>query len=376
MRQSATALAIVLAALAACGGGSAGGATIGSPIGGTPPSPPPPSPPPPSPPPPPTPASFTPGPAARGTTGPTLPLGKCVNLSNMLEAPNEGDWGRAFRDDDATNIHAAGFATVRLPVRFAAHAATSPPYTIDPAFMARVRHVLEANVAAGLNVILDMHNYDELMADPAGQRARFAALWQQVAAEFRDQPDNVWFELMNEPNGNLNDSTLAATFAPALAAVRASNPDRIVIVGGQNWSGIDSLATSPIPDDPHIVVTFHYYDPFDFTHQGATWINPVLPTGRQFGTAADNAQLDGALVKVTNFINRTGRVPFVGEYGAFEQIPEAQRAAYYRTVSSAFASIGVQSCAWGYTNTFNLWRDGSGWIHPILDGIATTTTIP
>ena len=284
MRQSATALAIVLAALAACGGGSAGGATIGSPIGGTPPSPPPPSPPPPSPPPPPTPASFTPSPAARGTTGPTLPLGKCVNLSNMLEAPNEGDWGRAFRDDDATNIHAAGFATVRLPIRFAAHAATSPPYTIDPAFMARVRHVLEANVAAGLNVILDMHNYDELMADPAGQRARFAALWQQVAAEFRDQPDNVWFELMNEPNGDLNDSTLAATFAPALAAVRASNPDRIVIVGGQNWSGIDSLATSPIPDDPHIVVTFHYYDPFDFTHQGATWINPVLPTGRQFGT--------------------------------------------------------------------------------------------
>jgi endoglucanase len=375
MRRSMTGLAVVMATLAACGGGAAASGSTPPPTAGAPDAPAPASPPP-SPPPTATPASFTPGPAAIASTGPTLPLGKCVNLSNMLEPPNEGDWGRAFRDDDAANIRAAGFATVRLPVRFAGHADASPPYTIDPAFMARVRHVLETNVAAGLNVILDMHNYDALMADPAGQRDRFVALWRQVAAEFRDQPGNVWFELMNEPNDRLDDTTLPATLAPALAAVRASNPDRIVIVGGQSWSGIDSLATLAIPDDPHIVVTFHYYDPFDFTHQGADWISPVLPTGRDFGTTADNAQLDGALVKVTNFMTRTGRVPFVGEYGAYEGIPEDQRAAYYHTITSAFASIGVQSCAWGYTNTFNLWRDGTGWIRPILDGIETTTTMP
>jgi endoglucanase len=375
MRRSMTGLAVVMATLAACGGGAAASGSTPPATAGAPPAPAPASPPP-SPPPTATPASFTPGPAAIASTGPTLPLGKCVNLSNMLEPPNEGDWGRAFRDDDAANIRAAGFATVRLPVRFAGHADASPPYTIDPAFMARVRHVLETNVAAGLNVILDMHNYDALMADPAGQRDRFVALWRQVAAAFRDQPGNVWFELMNEPNNRLDDTTLPATLAPALAAVRASNPDRIVIVGGQSWSGIDSLATLAIPDDPHIVVTFHYYDPFDFTHQGADWISPVLPTGRDFGTTADNAQLDGALVKVTNFMTRTGRVPFVGEYGAYEGIPQDQRAVYYHTITSAFASIGVQSCAWGYTNTFNLWRDGTGWIHPILDGIETTTTMP
>jgi endoglucanase len=31
-----------------------------------------------------------------------------------------------------------------------------------------------------------------------------------------------------------------------------------VIVGGQNWSGIDSLATLQLPDDPYVVPTFHY----------------------------------------------------------------------------------------------------------------------
>ena len=320
-------------------------------------------------------ASYMPAPAARPRTGIALPIGKCVNLSNMLEPPVEGAWGRPFQDTDAGRIRRAGFATVRLPVRFSGHALAAAPYTIDPAFMARVRHVVGVNLAAGLNVILDLHNYEELMSDPEGNRVRFAALWRQIAAEFRNAPASLWFELTNEPNDRLNDATLPAVLAPALAEVRATNPTRPVIVGGQSWSGIDSLATLALPDDPYVVPTFHYYDPFDFTHQGASWVRPALPVGRLFGTSADNLQLEANLGKVRAFMARTGRVPFMGEYGAYEQVPLAQRIAYYRTVSAAFASIGIQGCAWGYTNTFHLWRDGSGWTRPLLDAISTTTTL-
>lgn len=323
----------------------------------------------------PQPARYAPGPAARPSTGIALPIGKCVNLSNMLETPREGIWGRPFRDEDATRIRRAGFATVRLPVRFSGHALVAAPYTIDPAFMARVRHVVDTNLAAGLNVILDLHNFEELMSDPAGNRVRFAALWRQIAAEFQGAPASLWFELMNEPNNRLDDTTLLGVLTPALAEVRATNPTRPVIVGGQNWSGIDSLATLILPDDPWIVPTFHYYDPFDFTHQGADWVHPSPPRGRRFGAPADNTQLEAALDKVRAYMARTGRVPFVGEYGAFEQVPMDQRIAYYRTISAAFASAGIQSCAWGYTNTFQLWRDGRGWSRELLDAISTTTTL-
>ena len=67
-------------------------------------------------------------------------------------------------------------------------------------------------------------------------------------------------------------------------------------------------------------------------------------------------------------------MPFIGEYGAYEGVPLDQRALYYKTITAAFASIGVQSCAWGYTNTFHLRRDDIGWISQILDVISTTTT--
>jgi endoglucanase len=213
-----------------------------------------------------------------------------------------------------------------------------------------------------------------LFTDPDGQRDRFAALWRQVAAEFAGYPANVWFELINEPNNRLNDSNLLSILNPALAEVRATNPTRPVVIGGQNWSGVGSLATVQYPGDPNLVATFHYYDPFEFTHQGAPWITPQLPTGRVFGTDAHNRQLDDALRAVQDYIARTGRVPFIGEYGAYEGVPLDQRALYYKTISAAFASIGVQSCAWGYTNTFHLRRDDIGWISQILDVISTTTT--
>ncbi len=356
-------LSTALLGLAACGGG--GGADRPSPTPSPPLSPPV------------SLKTYTPAAAAEPKTGIRLPIGKCVNMGNHLEPPTEGGWGgRAIGDDDFQIIKAAGFDSVRIPVRWSAHAGSEAPYPIDPAFMARVKHVVGLAEAAGLGVILNMHHYDELYADPDAHRARFAGLWRQVASEFRNSGSKVWFELINEPTNKLNDSNLLSVLKPALAEVRATNPTRPVIVGGQNWSGIPSLATLQLPDDPYVVPTFHNYDPHAFTHQGASWSNPVPPLGRTFGSTQDYAELDANLQKVREYIERTGRVPFLGEYGVIDhpQVPLNERVNYYRTITSAYASIGVQSCAWAYTNTFKL-REGNAWLPGMVEAIQTTTTL-
>jgi endoglucanase len=317
---------------------------------------------------------YQPAPAAKAITGPTLRLGKCVNLSNMLEAPSKTAWGRAFRDDDIANMTAKGFTGLRLPVRFSAHADPKPPYAIDPSFMARVQHIVTLATAAKMAVILDLHHYDELFADPAAHAPRFAALWQQIAETFRDAPDNVYFELINEPHDKLDAKNLLAVLAPALAAVRASNPTRPVVIDGPDYAGYDAMLTSPFPDDAHVVPTFHFYDPANFGLDKADWLTPTVK--ERYGSPADLRQLDAALARVKAYIQRTGRVPFVGEYGAWDRRPVAERAKYYPMVSAAWASIGVQSCAWGYTNTFPLYQDGKGWLDAAVDRIATTTTLP
>lgn len=363
---------MVLALVACSGGGTSGGGAISAPA----PTPTPAPVPTPAPTPTPTP-SYVAVAAAVPTTGIHIPVGKCVNMGNHLEAqPDEGAWGRAIVDADFTIIKSAGFDTVRIPAWFSGHALAVSPFTIDAAYMARVHHVVDAASAAGLNVILDMHNFDELFADPAANTTRFAEMWRQIGTAFAGAPASVWFELTNEPHGSLTNANLVATLSPALAAVRATNPTRPVIIGGQDWSGVGSLATLALPSDPYVVPTIHTYDPFNFTHQGASWVTPTPPLGRVFGGAADYAELDANLQKVRDYMTRTGRVPFVGEYGAIDDtgVPLAQRILYYGTITSAYASIGVQTCAWGYTNTFKL-RDGSAWLPGMLDAIYTTTTL-
>lgn len=200
-----------------------------------------------------------------------LPVGTCINMGNSLEPPTETGWGgHKISDADFDNIARAGFKTIRLPVRWDSHAGKVPPYTIEPAFVARVKHLVAAAQAAGLNVILDSHYVESIHSDPIGNAPRFAGIWEQIGAAFAGQPTKtLWFELEKEPHDKFTNANLLEALSPALAAVRATNPDRPVIIGGENWSGIDSLATLKLPDDPHVYPTFHHYEPFQFTHQGA-----------------------------------------------------------------------------------------------------------
>lgn len=317
---------------------------------------------------------FTPAPAASPKQGAALRLGKCVNVSNMLEAPREGEWGRAFRDSDIENIASKGFTAIRLPARFSAHAKAEAPYTIDAGFMKRVQHITALATARGMAVIIDFHHYEELFKDPIGHAPRFAGLWRQIALAFRDAGPNVYFELINEPHDRMDASNLWAVQGPALAAVRESNPIRPVVIDGPSWASLDGMIAMTFPDDPYLVPTFHWYDPANFGFEKADWMTP--PVRETWGNAADITGLRGVLAKVKAYMERTGRVPFVGELGAHEKRPVDQRANFYAINTAAFASIGVQSCVWGYTNTHELYRDDKGWLPGIADGLVTTATLP
>ncbi len=288
----------------------------------------------------------------------SLPVGRCINIGNHLESPNEGDWGgKRIEAEDFQRIAAAGFTTIRLPVRWSNHDELTAPYAIDPAFMARVQQVVGQARKAGLNVILDDHNFEELHKDPSPANiARLAGLWSQIAKTFADQPiASLWFEIENEPHDKITNANLLTVLGPALAEIRKTNPQRPVVIGGEFWSGVDSLKTLVLPDDPFVVPTFHYYEPFDFTHQGATWVDPSPPMGRRYGLPDDRTRLTRDLAAVKAFTARTGKVPFVGEFGANGVIPNFDRMKYTMTVRLHWDQLKLGQCAWAYTNTFPLW---------------------
>src|SRR5258708_802241 len=109
-------------------------------------------------------------------------LGRGINIGNALEAPKEGEWGVTLQADYFRAIKAAGFDTIRLPIRWSAHARADAPYTIDPQFAERIDWAVEQALANKLNIIVNVHHYEEMDAKPDEHLPRLVGLWEQSAA--------------------------------------------------------------------------------------------------------------------------------------------------------------------------------------------------
>ncbi len=198
-------------------------------------------------------------------------LGKGINMGNALEAyPNEDSWGNPIKNEYFLYMKNAGFDTVRIPIRWSTRALSSYPYTISNQFFLRVDNVINTALDANLNVIINIHHYDELISNPQGHKERFLALWKQIAQRYKDMPAQLLFEILNEPHGNA-ENYWTDLMTNAIKVIRESNPQRILIIGGINWNSVEGLTNLYVPDDPYLIATFHFYDPWVFTHQGAEW---------------------------------------------------------------------------------------------------------
>ena len=222
---------------------------------------------------------FTYAVAAEPNTAPMQPdpfkmnklLGRGVNLGNALEGPNEGEWGVMLKEEYFDIIKQVGFNSIRLPVRWSGHALTEKPYTINPNFFNRVDWAVNCALSRNLPVILNMHHYRELYTDPnTFHKERFLAMWKQIAEHYKDYPDMLLLEILNEPDDALTPQMWNEWLKDALAVIRQSNPKRTIVIGSANDSWITYLKLLELPEnDRNIIVTVHHYFPHAFTHQGA-----------------------------------------------------------------------------------------------------------
>jgi endoglucanase len=307
-------------------------------------------------------------------------IGRGVNFGNMFEAPTEGAWGLTVTDDFIDKATGAGFASVRLPVRWSNHAGAQAPFTIDPAFMARVASVVDKLLAKNVVVVLNMHHYRQLDGDPldAGESAvaggvvdvRFVMLWDQIATYFQGRGPRLVFELYNEPHGRMNGEPWNVLAARALRVVRRTNPDRIVVIGPTSWNSASDLRLLKMPNDANLIATVHNYNPFRFTHQGAEWVTPVLPTGVTCCSAAQAAEMTAPLDVAKSWSAATRYPVFVGEFGAYSKADSASRVDFDRTMRQAMESRGMSWAYWEFASGFGVYDPTTRTFHQgLLDSL-------
>lgn len=296
-------------------------------------------------------------------------LGRGVNFGNALEAPKEGEWGMVLEERFFDLVKEGGFATIRLPTKWSAHAMREAPYTIDATFFERVDWAMDNALKRGLNIVVNMHHYDELFIDPKAEHDRFVALWEQIATRYKDQPNAVVFEPLNEPNSALTSFLWQRLFEDTLAVIRKTNPTRNVVFTGADWGGPSALKAMKRPDDPHLIATFHYYLPFAFTHQGAEWADGSDKwIGTEWkGKGMDKTNVDWDMDQVARWAKDNNIPIWMGEFGSYGKHADvASRQRWTDYVARAAEKRGFAWAYWEFGAGFGVYdREKNAWVEPI-----------
>ena len=328
-------------------------------------------------------------------------LGAGWNLGNTLEAISSGHvsetaWGNPAASQEIMDLVAAqGFTTVREPVSYIDKIDDANGYTVDAAWLDRVEEVVGYCYNADLNVIINVHG-DGYNSIPGGWllcngddqdaiKAKYEALWRQIAEKFADYDEHLIFESMNEEfDGeyhdpvreyyeNINDYN--QIFVDTVRKTGGNNTHRWLLVPGWNTDITYTVGDYGfrMPEDNNntagegrLLLSVHYYNPWAFagdeSYRTYLWGDKgqaIVDTGAvsrvaipNYGTQAELEKLFGELK--TKFVDQ-GIPVVIGEYGcidktqANEQLaPEItkNRAYFDAYVAGTAASMGMVPVYW------------------------------
>ena len=118
----------------------------------------------------------------------------------------------------------------------------------------RVKIIIDAAIQEGIYVIVDWHSHHaEDYVDEA------IIFFEEIASLYGDN-DNVIYEIYNEPLDISWSETIKPYAISVISAIRAIDPDNLIVVGTPEWSQrIDLAAADPIIGFPNIAYTLHFY---------------------------------------------------------------------------------------------------------------------
>ncbi len=302
-------------------------------------------------------------------------LGRGINLGNALEAPNEGEWGVTLEAEFFELIKAAGFSSVRIPIRWSAHTSSDAPFTINEAFFDRVDWAIAQALENDLMVIINMHHYQEIFQTPVEERDKFLSMWTQISKRYKDQPKEVLFEILNEPNGELTAQLWNQLLPATLDIIRDSNPNRTVVIGAAEWGGIPGLLKLDIPNDSNLIVTVHYYEPFEFTHQGAEWVEDSEPwVGTTWnGTAQEVQAVENHFQQIVDWGKDRGVPINIGEFGAYSKADSPSRARWTEAIVHFALENNMSYHYWEFASGFGIYNANNGqWDMELLNALINT----
>jgi endoglucanase len=292
-----------------------------------------------------------------------------------------------FTRQDFVNIKSMGCDVIRLPINLFYMAGSKPDYTLDPLFYQFLDQAVGWAEELHIYLLLDNHSTDDIASNNPDLEAILSKTWLQMATHYKNRSSYILYEIMNEPHG-LTTQAWGKIQQTAITAIRSVDNVHTLIVGPSSYNSYTDLSLMPVYTDTNLIYTFHFYDPFVFTHQGATWPTPSMASlahvpfpynastmpavpadlaGTWVAGAIGNYMNDGTVAKVHSLIDiavafKTSRnvKVYCGEFGVY--IPnsnDADRVNWYREVRTYLEQKGIAWTTWDYQGGFGLFKKGS-----------------
>ncbi len=317
---------------------------------------------------------------------PRCPFTRGFNLGGWFQGDSAGDIQNSYTITDLEQMMALGIDHVRLPIDLYNMSGNGPWYVIDPLLLMYVDRVVDWAEELGLYILLDNHSHMTLGEDPE-RRQRLIAVWQQMAEHFKDRSELVLYEIHNEPVG-ISAAEWGYIQRAAINAIRTIDSKHTLVVSPGEVGSYDYFDELPWYTDNNLLYTFHFYDPFIFTHQGTNWTSPSMENvtgvpypydagrmpsmpGQFVGTwlgqlwswyaaAGTPASLANRMRIPVRFRDNR-RVPIhCGEFGVWQFGPDpAERAQWHADVRALLDADNIAWTMWGYRGGFGIFRKDS-----------------
>jgi len=320
--------------------------------------------------------------------GRAIPFHRGVNLTGWFQADNARKIQfRKFGKKDFTDIKKLGCDVVRLPVNLHGMTSGSPDYTLDPLFVSMLDSAVSWAEELKLYLIIDNHSFDPAVNTSPDVVQILTKVWPQLAQHYEPRSNYIIYEVLNEPHG-ISNQLWGSIQQQTINSIRSKDTRHTIIVGPSGYNSYNDLAQMPVYSDANLIYTFHFYDPFLFTHQGATWVSPSMEPlagvpfpydlasmpacppsllGTWIESSLHNYSADGTVGKVKSLIDiavlfkNTRHVDvFCGEFGVY--IPNsdtADRANWYAIVREYLEEKDIPWTTWDYKGGFGLFKKGS-----------------
>jgi hypothetical protein len=275
-------------------------------------------------------------------------LARGVNISRWFRYPaedSEHHYRGFITDGDLDLLVATGVTCVRLAV--------------DPRYL-HLRWLDEALrrlASRGLVVVLDYHDESRAIESEPTEVDAFERAWAGLAAHLRDTaPQQVLLEVLNEPVFDADPAAWFPIQRRLVYTMRSAAPHHTIVTGGPNWSSLDGLLRTRPLDDPNVLYTFHFYEPIEFTHQGAPWVTGPV---RHLSGVRYHAghHVDRRIASAAEWAHRYGVPVWAGEFGAYPAVaPRDDRLRWLYDVRTALERHGIGWAAWSYDESLGLDR--------------------